>query len=132
MFSAKDISIQNVDGNYMFIVQLDKTSPDGYLRKEVPMCGLGKQKSGKSYIPRTKISVKLYEDELKCCEETKDVRACESKSCEPVEVSHGHTKQQMEYVYDVKGTTFKTFYGHESSRRRRLLGTCRNCGESRL
>ena len=121
MFSAKDISIQNMDGNYMFIVQLDKTSPDGYLRKEVPMCGLGKQKSGKSYIPRTKISVKLYEDELKCCEETKDVRACESKSCEPVEVSHGHTKQQMEYVYDVKGTTYTVMQGHETGRRRRLL-----------
>ena len=122
MFSAKDISIQDIDGNYAFVVQLDKTSPDGYLRKEVPMCGVGKDEKGVSYIPRTRISVKLYEDKLKCCEETKDVQVCKSYNCELVDVSHDHTGKQLEYIYEVKGTTYTTSYGHETGRRRRLLG----------
>ena len=33
LFAAKDISVQNIDGNVMFIVHLDKTSKNGYLMK---------------------------------------------------------------------------------------------------
>jgi hypothetical protein len=129
MFAARDISIQTIDGDNLFIVQLDSTSPDGYLRKELPMCGLSKNPTGKSYIPRTEISVKVYEDKAKCCEGVKDYDVCVNNKCSMLPVNHHHTHQQLKYVYDVKGTTFKTSYGHKSSRRRRLLARSRygNC-----
>ena len=39
MFTANDISLQNIDGTDLFVVQLDATSTNGYLRKELPQCG---------------------------------------------------------------------------------------------
>jgi hypothetical protein len=123
MFAAQDISIQTIDGDNLFIVQLDSTSPDGYLRKELPMCGVSTDKSRTPRIPRTKISVKVYDDKKECCEGTKEYKVCENKVCPHVPaVKHAWTNRPLEYVYDVKGTTFEAFYGHKSSRRRRLLG----------
>ena len=39
MFTPNDISLQNIDGTDLFVVQLDSTSPNGYLKKELPQCG---------------------------------------------------------------------------------------------
>lgn len=132
MFAAKNISIQKFDDDYFFVVQLDTTSEDGYLKKELPMCGLTPNAEDKQYIPRTKISVKVYEDEAKCCEGVKDYNVCEKKECKPEDVppvEHSHTKSQLEYIYDVKGTTYETKGRHKTNRRRRRL-LCRGCSSS--
>ena len=72
--------------------------------------------------PRTKISVKVYDDKKERCEGTKEYKVCENKACPHVPaVKPSWGKRPLEYVYDEKGTTFTTFYGHQSSRRRRLL-----------
>ena len=130
MFAAQDISIQTIDGDNMFIVQLDSTSPDGYLRKELPMCGVSTDTSRTPRIPRTRISVKVYDDQKECCEGTKEYKVCKNKVCPLPAVKPSWGNRTLEYVYDVKGTTFTTFYWHKSKRRRRLLsrgsdGRCR-------
>eukprot|EP00505_MAST-04D_sp_SCG-Rhode-Island_P005914 Stramenopile-MAST_4_protein_5914 len=56
LFTPNDISLQQIEGKTMFVVQLDSTSPDGYLRKESPMCGLAVDDKGQRYIPRTKVT----------------------------------------------------------------------------
>ena len=38
-FVADDVSLQVVDGENLFVILLDSTSPNGYLRKELPECG---------------------------------------------------------------------------------------------
>ena len=38
-FVANDVSLQVVDGENLFVILLDSTSPNGYLRKELPECG---------------------------------------------------------------------------------------------
>jgi hypothetical protein len=79
-------------------------------------------KSRTPRIPRTKISVKVYDDKKECCEGTKEYKVCKNKVCLHVPaVKPLWGNQQLEYVYKVKGTTFETEYGHKSSRRRRLL-----------
>ena len=95
------------------------------------MCGVSTDKSRKPRIPRTKISVTVYDDENECCEGTKEYKVCENKVCPHVPaVKPSWGNRPLEYVYDVKGTTFEAIYGHKSNRRRRLLargryGNCR-------
>ena len=129
MFAAQDISIQRLGEDNMFVVQLDSTSPDGYLRKELPMCGKSTDKSLQPRIPRTKISVKVYDDEKKCCEGTKEYRVCKINGCSHVPaVKSSSGGRPFEYMYDVKGTTFEAIYGHKPSRRRRRLLGYYFCG----
>ena len=51
MFTANDISLQNINGTDLFVVQLDAKSPNGYLQKELPQCGNTNNKELKPRIP---------------------------------------------------------------------------------
>ena len=61
-FAADDVSLQVVDGENLFVILLDSTSPNGYLRKELPECGNWNTPTAFPRIPRDTISVKVYRD----------------------------------------------------------------------
>ena len=61
-FVADDVSLQVVDGENLFVILLDSTSPNGYLRKELPECGNWNTPNAFPRIPRDKNSVKVYRD----------------------------------------------------------------------
>jgi hypothetical protein len=119
LFTPNDISLQQIEGKTMFVVQLDSTSPDGYLRKELPMCGLTVDDKGNSYIPRTKVTVKVFDDSRKCCDSTKDNTVCSNNGCttKPAVTRN----RQLEYSTKITGTTYTLEREHDSRRRRRLL-----------
>ena len=138
MFTANDISLQNIDGMDLFIVKLDSTSPNGYLKRELPQCGTKNNMAFKPHIPRTTIDVKIWLDHNSCCPDTKDYQVCKDIACAPAEDGNGITKvidpwtnQQIGYNYKVTGTTFKATCDNKpnnqpcgsssNSRRRRLL-----------
>ena len=138
MFTANDISLQNIDGMDLFIVKLDSTSPNGYLKRELPQCGTRNNMAFKPHIPRTTIDVKIWLDHNSCCPDTKDYQVCKDIACAPAEDGNGITKvidpwtnQQIGYNYKVTGTTFKATCDNKpnsqpcgsssNSRRRRLL-----------
>ena len=136
MFTANDISLQNIDGMDLFIVKLDSTSPNGYLKKELPQCGARNNEELKPHIPRTTIDVKIWLDHEECCTDTKDYQVCKAMKCLITDRPSGitkvideHTQQQIGYNYDVTGTTFKATCDHKpikqqcgsNARRRRLL-----------
>ncbi len=113
MFTAKDISLQNIDGTDLFVVQLDATSPNGYLRKELPQCGAANNIALKPHIPKTTIDVKIWRDHEDCCKDTKDYKVCKAIKCLPTDDPNGiepvndpWTKQQVGYHYKVIGTTY--------------------------
>ena len=111
MFTAGDISLQKVNGEWVGLVLLDSTSEDGYIRRELPQC------KSLSYLPSTDIEVKVFADTNNCCEETKDANLCDN-SCLTA-LKHHHTKEDLEYEVDVKGTLYSMNRGH--TYRRRLL-----------
>ena len=138
MFTANDISLQNIDGMDLFIVKLDSTSPNGYLKKELPQCGARNNEELKPHIPKTTIDVKIWLDHYGCCADTKDYQACKAIKCLETDGPNGITKvkdpwtnQQIGYNYKVTGTTFKATCDNKpnsqpcgsssNSRRRRLL-----------
>ena len=138
MFTPKDISLQNIDGTDLFVVQLDATSPNGYLKKELPQCGTTNNMELKPHIPRTTIDVKIWLDHNSCCKDTKDYQVCKAIKCLATDGPNGITKvndpwtnQQIGYNYKVTGTTFKATCDNKpnsqpcgsssNSRRRRLL-----------
>ena len=129
LFAAKDISVQNIDGNVMFIVHLDKTSKNGYLMKELPTCGRSRNEDGVPYLPRTEISVKVYEDLEECCEDTKEFSVCKREKCTPRQVLHPYNRQPLEYLYTVRGSLYSAEYGHVLGRRRRLLMSSNKRGQ---
>ena len=128
----------NIDGMDLFIVELDSTSPNGYLKRELPQCGTRNNMAFKPHIPRTTIDVKIWLDHNSCCPDTKDYQVCKDIACAPAEDGNGITKvidpwtnQQIGYNYKVTGTTFKATCDNKpnsqpcgsssNSRRRRLL-----------
>ena len=111
MFSAGDISLQKVNGEWVGLVLLDSTSEDGYIRRELPQC------KSLPYLPSTDIKVKVFADTGNCCEETKNANLCDN-SCLAA-LKHHHTKEDLEYEVDVKGTLYSMNRGH--THRRRLL-----------
>ena len=136
MFTANDISLQNINGTDLFVVQLDSTSPNGYLQKELPQCGARNNEELKPHIPRTTIDVKIWLDHYGCCADTKDYQVCKAIKCAPAEdgdsiepVKDKWTELQIGYNYKVTGTTFTATCDHKpnsecgssNSRRRRLL-----------
>ena len=137
MFKANDISIQNIDGMDLFIVQLDSTSPNGYLKKELPQCGTTNNMALKPHIPKTNIDVKIWLDHNGCCQDTKDYQVCKAIKCLATDDPNGiepvndpWTNQQIGYNYKVIGTTYTAKCdskpnnkpcGSSNSRRRRLL-----------
>ena len=134
MFTANDISLQNINGTDLFVVQLDAKSPNGYLQKELPQCGNTNNKELKPHIPRTTIDVKIWVDHNSCCPDTKDYQVCKDIDCidRPngiTKVVDSWTKDQIGYNYKVTGTTFTATCDHKpnsecgssNSRRRRLL-----------
>jgi hypothetical protein len=135
MFTANDISLQNINGTDLFVVQLDAKSPNGYLQKELPQCGNTNNKELKPHIPRTTIDVKIWLDHESCCPDTKDYQVCKDIDCidRPngiTKVVDSWTKDQIGYNYKVTGTTFTATCDHKptsepcgssNSRRRRLL-----------
>ena len=54
----QDISLQNIDGTDLFVVQLVATSPNGYLRQELPQW-CSNNVALKPHIPKTTIDGKL-------------------------------------------------------------------------
>ena len=113
MFSANDISLQNIDGTDLFVVQLDATSPNGYLRKELPQCGAANNVLLKPHIPKTTIDVKIWRDHEDCCKDTKDYKVCKAIKCLPTDDPNGiepvkdaWTGLQVGYHYKVIGTTY--------------------------
>eukprot|EP00943_MAST-04B_sp_MAST-4B-sp1_P004132 g4132.t1 len=113
MFTAKDISLQNIDGTDLFVVQLDATSPNGYLRKELPQCGAANNVALKPHIPKTTIDVKIWRDHEDCCKDTKDYKVCKAIKCLPTDDPNGiepvkdaWTGLQVGYNYKVIGTTY--------------------------
>ena len=134
MFTANDISLQNINGTDLFVVQLDAKSSNGYLQKELPQCGNTNNKELKPHIPRTTIDVKIWLDHESCCPDTKDYQVCKDIDCidRPngiTKVKDEWTKLQIGYNYKVTGTTFTAKCDHKpnskcgssNSRRRRLL-----------
>jgi len=113
MFTANDISLQNIDGADLFIVQLDATSPNGYLKKELPQCGAVINAALKPHIPKTTIDVKIWRDHEDCCKDTKDYKVCKEIGCLPADDPNGiepvkdqWTNLQVGYHYKVIGTTY--------------------------
>ena len=112
MFTADDISLQQLAEENVFVVLLDSTSPDGYLRKELPMCGVSDNaKTETPHIPRTTLSVKVYNDLKNCCRGTKDYSVCKKALlCTPIPVvdpfSANHDKS-LEYDYKIIRTTYQ-------------------------
>ncbi len=113
MFTANDISLQNIDGTDLFVVQLDATSHNGYLRKELPQCGAANNAVLKPHIPKTTIDVKIWRDHEDCCKDTKDYRVCKAIKCLPTDDPNGiepvkdaWTGLQVGYHYKVIGTTY--------------------------
>ena len=129
LFTPNDISLQQIEGKSMFVVQLDSTSPDGYLRKELPMCGLAVDDKGQHYIPRTKVTVKVFDDRGKCCDSSKDNTVCSNNGCTTQPAVTEWSRRQLEYSTKITGTTYTLEKEHESRRRRRLLqrGSVRGC-----
>jgi len=136
MFTANDISLQNIDGTDLFVVQLDATSPNGYLRKELPQCGAANNAALKPHIPRTTIDVKIWRDHEDCCKDTKDYKVCKAIKClrtdDPngiIPVKDKWTGNQVGYYYKVTGTTYTATCDNKPnskpcgshSRRRNLL-----------
>jgi len=136
LFTAKDISLQNIDGTDLFVVQLDATSPNGYLKKELPQCGAANNVALKPHIPKTTIDVKIWRDHEDCCKDTKDYNVCKAIKCllsddpngiEPVK--DAWTNLQVGYQYKVTGTTYTATCDNKpnnkpcgsNSRRRSLL-----------
>ncbi len=136
MFTANDISLQNIDGMDLFVIQLDSTSPNGYLQKELPQCGATNNIALKPHIPKTTIDVKIWRDHEDCCKDTKDYNMCKAIKCllsddpngiEPV--NDAWTGLQVGYQYKVTGTTYTATCDNKpnskpcgsNSRRRRLL-----------
>merc|ERR1711871_1606143 len=131
-FVADDVSLQVVDGENLFVILLDSTSPNGYLRKELPECGNWNTPTAFPRIPRDTISVKVYRDGGGCCIGTKDYSVCQANGCsaEPTPVLDAATGLQLEYDTKVTGEVFTVSYGHKRRRRRALLqGLKGNCGE---
>jgi hypothetical protein len=131
-FVADDVSLQVVDGENLFVILLDSTSPNGYLRKELPECGNWNTPTAFPRIPRDTISVKVYRDGGGCCVGTKDYSVCQANGCsaEPTPVLDAATKLQLEYDTKVTGEVFTVSYGHKRRRRRALLqGLQGNSGE---
>ena len=131
-FAADDVSLQVVDGENLFVILLDSTSPNGYLRKELPECGNWNTPTAFPRIPRDTISVKVYRDGGSCCVGTKDYSVCQANGCsaEPTPVLDAATGLQLEYDTKVTGEVFTVSYGHKRRRRRALLqGLQGNCGE---
>ena len=131
-FVADDVSLQVVDGENLFVILLDSTSPNGYLRKELPECGNWNTPTAFPRIPRDTISVKVYRDGGGCCVGTKDYSVCQANGCsaEPTPVLDKATGLQLEYDTKVTGEVFTVSYGHKRRRRRALLqGLQGNCGE---
>ena len=113
MFTPNDISLQNIDGTDLFVVQLDATSPNGYLRKELPQCGAANNVALKPHIPKTTIDVKIWRDHEDCCKDTKDYKVCKAMKCLSTDDPNGiepvndpWTGQQVGYHYKVIGTTY--------------------------
>ena len=111
MFSAGDISLQKVNGEWVGLVLLDSTSEDGYIHRELPRCEV------LPYLPSTEIKVTVLADTNNCCLTTKDANLCDNSCLTPLK--HHHTKEDLEYEVDVKGTVYGVNRGHTS--RRRLL-----------
>ena len=130
LFTPNDISLQQIEGKTMFVVQLDSTSPDGYLRKELPMCGLAVDDKGQRYIPRTKVTVKVFDDRGKCCDSSKDNTVCSNNGCNTQPATTTWSRKQLEYSTKITGTTYTLEKEHESRRRRRRMlqrGSVRGC-----
>eukprot|EP00943_MAST-04B_sp_MAST-4B-sp1_P003835 g3835.t1 len=135
MFTPKDISLQNIDGTDLFVVQLDATSPNGYLRKELPQCGAANNIALRPHIPKTTIDVKIWRDHEDCCKDTKDYKVCKAIKCLPTDDPNGiepvkdaWTGLQVGYHYKVIGTTYTATCDNKpnskpcgSTRRRSLL-----------
>merc|ERR1711871_520266 len=111
MFTAEDISVQKVNGEWVGLVLLDGTSQDGYIRRELPRC------KSLPYLPSTEVKVTVLADTNNCCLTTKDANLCD-KSC-LIPLQQHHTKEVLGYEVDVKGTLHWMNRGH--TYRRRLL-----------
>ena len=120
LFTPNDISLQQIEGKAVFVVQLDSTSPDGYLRKELPMCGLAVDDKGQRSIPRTKVTVQVFDDREKCCDSTKDNTVCSNNGCTTLIATTKWSRRQLEYSTKITGTTY-TLEKEHASRRRRML-----------
>jgi hypothetical protein len=136
MFTANDISLQNIEAKDLFVIQLDTISPNGYLKKELPQCGAANNIALKPHIPKTTIDVKIWRDHEGCCKDTKDYNTCKEMKCllsddpngvEPV--NDPWTNLQVGYHYKVIGTTYTATCDNKpnskpcgsNSRRRNLL-----------
>lgn len=144
MFTANDISLQNIDGTDLFVVKLDSTSPNGYLKKELPQCGVRHNLALKPHLPRTTIDVKIWLDHENCCDDTKDYKVCKDMGCldktiaNPIEpVNDPWTNLQVGYNYKVTGTTYTASCdnkpnnspcGNARRRRQLLQDEYGNCG----
>ena len=85
------------------------------------MCGRSRNEDCVPYLPRTEISVKVYEDKEECCEDTKEVSVCKWEKCTLRQVLHPYNRQPLECLYTVRGRLYSAEYGHVLGRRRRLL-----------
>jgi hypothetical protein len=136
MFSPKDISLQNIDETDLFVIQLDSTSPNGYLKRELPLCGTANNVALKPHIPKTTIDVKIWRDHESCCADTKDYNVCKAIGCLSTDEPNGiepvkdpWTNLQVGYSYKVIGTTYTATCDNKpgskpcssTSRRRQLL-----------
>ena len=113
LFSAQDISIQQVEMNgkkeWVALVKLDSSSPDGYLQSEVSQC------MSLDYMPMSIVTVRVMRPEVRDCHDFE----CEQRF---VPMRHHHTKYPISYRLDITGATFDLTAEHGSHvKRRRLL-----------
>ena len=118
------------------MIQLDSTSPNGYLKRELPLCGTANNVALKPHIPKTTIDVKIWRDHESCCADTKDYNVCKAIGCLSTDEPNGiepvkdpWTNLQVGYNYKVIGTTYTATCDNKpgskpcssTSRRRQLL-----------
>eukprot|EP00945_MAST-04E_sp_MAST-4E-sp1_P002984 g2984.t1 len=111
MFSANDISIQEVDTDgsasttkeWVMVIRMDWASKGGYLQGELANGHCERAK----YLPFTEVGIQLYADDAGCCKETKDYDECIAKGCKPKQIDHHWVDQPLSFKLTAKGNIFR-------------------------
>eukprot|EP00942_MAST-04A_sp_MAST-4A-sp1_P015099 g15099.t1 len=109
LFNAEDISLQKIDTGknqeWVSLIQLDTTSRDGYIQKELANC------KKLPYVPQTRVVVNVEMP-----------KRCDEKECvEYIPARYHHNGQPLKYTIDITGTSYEFKRSHMKGRRRRLL-----------
>jgi hypothetical protein len=138
LFSPKDISLQQIKGDWVALVKLDSKSKAGYLQSEVANC------KTLDYLPQSIIKVNILQTVKKFCKHQvhcggddrrrrrrrrrrlfRSLTRCRvvTYPCgyKDIPLSHYHTKQPLEYTVTMTGATFQVDYHTKTGKRRRLL-----------